>query len=173
MYLELVKHFSSRGMFDDSNWAAYRASRLKHMLLRKRLSIRTLQAERTISKLMPGVADEQAIGPIELFFAVTAWLRSISSLVGIGYGEKPGRVIICAALSIFLYACLYALPNGPTAHQFAASIYFSVVTFTTLGYGDIVPVGLFRFVAGTEALLGILLTGLFLFCLGRRTVSRV
>jgi uncharacterized protein YjbI with pentapeptide repeats len=172
MYLELIKHFSSRGMFDDASWAAYRASRLKHGLLRKRLSIKQLQMERFNSKFMPGLFDQQAIVPIEWFFAISAWLGSTASLVLIGYGERPSRVVLCAAFAISAYAGIYALPCGPTQHQFAASLYFSIVTFTTLGYGDIVPLGLFRLAAGTEALLGILLTGLFLFCLGRRTVSR-
>lgn len=36
-------------------------------------------------------------------------------------------------------------------------VYFSVVTYTTLGFGDIVPVGAIRILAGTEALLGLTL----------------
>lgn len=49
------------------------------------------------------------------------------------------------------------------------SLYFSVVTFTTLGYGDIQPVGnTARAVAGMEALLGAMLTALLVFVLSRR-----
>ena len=33
-------------------------------------------------------------------------------------------------------------------------VYFSAVTFTTAGYGDVVPVGPIRFMAGTESLAG-------------------
>jgi hypothetical protein len=33
-------------------------------------------------------------------------------------------------------------------------LYFSVVTWTTLGYGDIRPVGFARFIAGSEAIVG-------------------
>ena len=36
-------------------------------------------------------------------------------------------------------------------------VYFSVVTYTSLGYGDLVPVGLIRFTAGLEALTGLVL----------------
>ena len=39
------------------------------------------------------------------------------------------------------------------------SIYLSAVTYTTVGFGDIVPVGPVRFVTGTEALTGFLLIG--------------
>ncbi|PRY73370.1 potassium channel family protein [Halomonas ventosae] len=36
-------------------------------------------------------------------------------------------------------------------------VYFSAITYTTLGYGDLVATGPIRFVAGTEALLGFML----------------
>jgi hypothetical protein len=52
---------------------------------------------------------------------------------------------------------------------FARSLYFSVVTFTTLGYGDYQPVGPFsKALAGAESLAGALLVALFVFVLGRR-----
>jgi hypothetical protein len=38
-------------------------------------------------------------------------------------------------------------------------LYFSMETFTSLGYGDIVPSGPLRFLAGVEALNGLLLIG--------------
>jgi len=41
-------------------------------------------------------------------------------------------------------------------HLFDA-IYFSAVTFTTVGYGDLAPVGPIRFLSGTEALTGFVL----------------
>lgn len=52
---------------------------------------------------------------------------------------------------------------------FLKSLYFSIVTFTTLGYGDIQPVGnLARALAGIESLLGALLTALLVFVLSQR-----
>ena len=36
-------------------------------------------------------------------------------------------------------------------------IYYSFVTLTTLGYGDIIPIGHIRFTAGSEALTGLVL----------------
>ena len=39
-------------------------------------------------------------------------------------------------------------------HDFVASVYFSVVTFTTLGYGDLQPTKDVRLWAASEALLG-------------------
>jgi voltage-gated potassium channel Kch len=43
--------------------------------------------------------------------------------------------------------------------SFSAAIYFSAETYTSLGYGDIVPTGDLRLLAGVEALNGLLLIG--------------
>lgn len=39
----------------------------------------------------------------------------------------------------------------------ASCAYFSFITYTTLGYGDIVPIGQLRFLAGLESLTGLVL----------------
>ena len=48
-----------------------------------------------------------------------------------------------------------------TGHMSSASdfIYYSVVTYTSLGFGDILPTGGMRLLSGVEALLGLLLIG--------------
>jgi hypothetical protein len=43
--------------------------------------------------------------------------------------------------------------------SFAGALYFSAETYTSLGYGDVVPTGDLRLVAGVEALNGLLLIG--------------
>lgn len=53
--------------------------------------------------------------------------------------------------------------NLPTKPDFWAYIYFSVVTFTTLGFGDIVPLtGWARFAVWTEVAFGYYMLGVFL-----------
>lgn len=44
--------------------------------------------------------------------------------------------------------------EGPTSEY----LYYSAVTYTTLGYGDITPVGAIRFVAAAESLTGLVLS---------------
>lgn len=39
------------------------------------------------------------------------------------------------------------------------SVYFSAMTYSTVGFGDVVPIGPIRLLAGTEGLLGLLLIG--------------
>ena len=54
----------------------------------------------------------------------------------------------------FLYAWRGAMPDFTTA------AYFSAVTYTTTGYGDLVLPEEWRLVGGVEALTGILMCGL-------------
>jgi hypothetical protein len=58
-------------------------------------------------------------------------------------------------------------PAGVFA-TFRRATYFSTVTFTTLGYGDLLPRGKARFVAGIEALTGALYMSMLVVVLARR-----
>ena len=56
---------------------------------------------------------------------------------------------------------------------FSRMLYFSAVTITTVGYGDVVPLtGAARFFAALEATLGIILLGLFISSLASRTTRK-
>ncbi|WP_435195821.1 potassium channel family protein [Natronomonas sp. EA1] len=95
------------------------------------------------------------------------WLTN--RLLGLlaGYGERPSRVLGLALAVLTFFTAAYAA-FGVTA-GLSESIYFSIVTFTTLGYGDIVPpTDVTRLLAATEAICGAFLTALFVFTLGRR-----
>lgn len=82
------------------------------------------------------------------------------------------RHVVAAALDLVLllvsFAAVYqkigiidnTQPDSPVIHSFTASLYYSVVTFTTLGYGDFYPVGPGRVLAGIQALTGYLILGL-------------
>lgn len=95
------------------------------------------------------------------------WLTN--QLLGLlaGYGERPSRVLALASAVLAVFAAAYAALG--VTEGLLESIYFSTVTFTTLGYGDITPAtdGT-RLLAATEALCGAFLTALFVFTLGRR-----
>jgi hypothetical protein len=78
-----------------------------------------------------------------------------------GYGERPSRILLVALFLICSYAGSYHFvewideKGQPLQMSIWDNIYFSVVTFTTLGYGDITPkTNLLKILAGSEALLG-------------------
>ena len=57
----------------------------------------------------------------------------------------------------------YMEVNGaPKNLTISEAFYFSVITMTTLGYGDIVPYGNFRWIVITEVLLGVIYLGVFI-----------
>jgi len=103
--------------------------------------------------------------------------RIISRMVDLfcGYGESPMRVVLFSMFLIWICSVAYFFlgttatntytvqEHGFLAHflEFANAVYFSVVTFTTLGYGDISPVGFARFVAAFEAFVGSFTMALF------------
>jgi len=49
--------------------------------------------------------------------------------------------------------------HGAQQMAFLDYLYFSIVTYTSLGFGDIYPVGYMRLLAGIEALMGLLMIG--------------
>jgi hypothetical protein len=71
------------------------------------------------------------------------------------------------AAEIFLYAVAFYLlvrylnvgSLGSGRPSLALCLYFSAETYTSLGYGDILPAGDLRLLAGMEALNGLLLIG--------------
>ena len=146
------------------------------------------EASRDYYKKRKNVRRREAweFGPYSRALAQEAWRWTT------GYGANPWRVIATATFIIVSCAVLYPLlggiqetANGKTITYsvknletnrlyflvfgvFLRSLYFSTVTFTTLGYGDIEPVtGMPRAIAGLEALLGQLLMALLVFVLTR------
>ena len=94
-----------------------------------------------------------------------------------GYGEQPIRVILCSLAFVSICAVLYFFLHINTGmnfigyhpgagflrnlEDFGNCFYFSIVTFTTLGYGDITPHGWARPLAAFEAFCGSFTLALF------------
>jgi voltage-gated potassium channel len=61
-------------------------------------------------------------------------------------------------ITVWAWAYMILLPEA-VLDTFEEAIYFSFVTFTTLGYGDITLPNIWRILSGYEALNGVLLIG--------------
>lgn len=82
-------------------------------------------------------------------------------------------VVIFAAfgahlVEIWLFAIAYYLLaghfsiggfSGLASYRLVDYLYFSTETYTSLGYGDIVPLGGMRFMTGIETIIGLLMIG--------------
>ncbi len=143
-----VKHYFYRnGYYDAARWAAYRELTMerKHFFIKR--------DPRYIPSLLMDLLS--------------------------GYTEKPNRVILASFLMITLFGFIYYafdvamcnLPNACTGKtSLWDSLYFSFITFATVGYGDFTPrPGVwFRLLACVEGFSGPFMAGLYIFTLTRR-----
>jgi hypothetical protein len=70
------------------------------------------------------------------------------------------QIMMYGAAFWWLGRALADLPaTGSASWSLASCLYFSAETFTSLGFGDLVPTGPMRLLAGAECLNGLLLIG--------------
>jgi len=81
----------------------------------------------------------------------------ISLLLGFGI-----IYLICIQSSIPVLQEAGNVTTGGYFDNLFTSLYFSAVTLFSLGYGDVVPVGIGRFLAVIESLIGYVLPAVFL-----------
>lgn len=115
-------------------------------------------------------------------------MRFWSRLVDIicGYGEDPKRVIsfsLAVVVGCAFIFCLTGIAHGDNVYAFhlqdtliedlrtlAYALYYSVVTFTTLGYGDMVALGWGKAVCALEAFVGVFLNSMFLLTFAKKMI---
>ncbi len=145
-YGNLKHYFYGAGLYDAGSWASYRGLKME----------RRHFFEKRDPRFFPSL------------------MMDLLS----GYTEKPGRVILSSVLIVFVFAMFYFAFNVPVYSfgdiqqriDFWDSLYFSFITFTTVGYGDFTPrpVFWFRAAACIEAFSGPFMAGLYIFTLTRR-----
>lgn len=82
------------------------------------------------------------------------------------YGRKPHRIIYFSLMIIILFGFIYWLSSdlisantNNKTFNFGDSLYFSTITFTTLGYGDFSPIGWLKILSAIEAFSGVVNMG--------------
>ena len=94
-----------------------------------------------------------------------------------GWGEKPWRILIWCGITIFIFSGLYCLIGDIAMKEnivksYGTKLYFSGITFTTLGFGGYSPMGGAKVLAFIESFLGIFSIALFVYSFARRTAGR-
>ena len=75
-------------------------------------------------------------------FRDKAWLRWAGSLTQSwlwGYGEKPWRLALVMAFNIVFFGSLLHLVDPLPGKSWWEHVYFSAITYLTVGYGDLAP----------------------------------
>jgi len=117
----------------------------------------------TRMRLRKHIASSSAVMDFHQEHFVLAWIWYALA----NYGRSAGRLAIATVACWLFFACVYVgrhfmISGESCTINFADAMYLSVVTLTTLGYGDIVPLttdGVARFLVGAEALSGIVIIG--------------
>jgi voltage-gated potassium channel len=85
-------------------------------------------------------------GPMTLFHAVS---------------RTSGMLLLLHFIEMVMWAVLFlSLPEKGGLKNFSEALYFSIITFTTLGYGDITLSEQWNLLSGAEAMVGITVFGL-------------
>jgi uncharacterized protein YjbI with pentapeptide repeats len=83
----------------------------------------------------------------------------------IGFGEKPFRTFLISSLGVLFFAIAYMINGlnitGMDNTKFGTYLHFSIVTFTTVGYGNITPIGPSIVLSSLEMIFGVIMIALF------------
>ena len=119
------------------------------------------------------------------------WCKQNTLRLLCGYGERPLRVIGMAIIIVIFSAFLFqywgivmgehtteeqiidydlnlAFPTWNGVKDYLQCLYYSFVTFTTLGYGDVHPIGCSKIIACAESFTGAFFIALFVLVFGRK-----
>lgn len=126
-----------------------------------------------VQVIPPGLPRSIFIVALAFFFLVSyGWqliLRVRVILAGTPHLLRHGMIAVAEVAGMLLaFGAVYqklgiidtTRSGSPVVHEFWISVYYSVVTFTTLGYGDFYPQGIGRALAGMQALTGYIVLGL-------------
>lgn len=145
----------SMGRFLDASELAYQERTYERYLLHRRA--------------FPG-AGEKAGSRLRAF---ALWLDSLLFNWLWGYGERPWRLVPSMLFMIFAFGTLQFALDGVPGRGWWEHVYFSGITFCSVGYGDLVPEQpIPRALAIAEGILGITFLGLLIASATKRIMTR-
>lgn len=89
-----------------------------------------------------------------------------------GYGERPWQAFGSAVIIVLVAALIYFAIGTLTPNTFPHSLYYSMVSFTALGYGSWAPepMGWVKWLGACEAFVGVFIMALFLITFTRKMI---
>jgi len=102
-----------------------------------------------------------------------AWANSMLQNAIWGYGEKPWRLALVMLANILLFGALLYAVDGLPDKGFWEHVYFSGITYLTVGYGDLAPgTPLARFISVLNAGVGIGTFGMLIASVTKKIMHR-
>ncbi len=180
-YIDLKNYFNSEGLYEKSGEYYVREWIVKGKVQRTAglLDKEHLKTNRFMPYYLPISFKYMENRMFPLLVAIESRMKWIFNKIVYHtsrYGESSIRVLLSSLTIIFLYATFYWTSHGITpgadsyVPTFSESIYFSVVTFTTLGYGDYHPKPSFQLIATSEAIIGAFILAFFVVVVSRRLI---
>ncbi|MHC1597987.1 MAG: pentapeptide repeat-containing protein [Candidatus Methanofastidiosia archaeon] len=180
-YIDLKNYFNSEGLYEKSGEYYVREWIVKGKVQRTAglLDKEHLKTNRFMPYYLPISFKYMESRMFPLLVAIESRMKWIFNKIVYHtsrYGESSIRVLLSSLAIIFLYAAFYWTSHGITpgvdsyVPTFSESIYFSVVTFTTLGYGDYHPKPSFQLIATSEAIIGAFILAFFVVVVSRRLI---
>lgn len=150
----LKENFNSTGQYDDEDEAYIEF---------KRNEAKAILTESLRKKKLSALWQLPSYGFKKLVFD---WMGL--------YATSPLRVVLSNVVMIFAFAFIFTIvpyfadthlttinPNDPFWTKFWTGAYYTGITYFTVGYGEIVPVGILRLVADLTAFIGVFMMSYF------------
>lgn len=145
-YKELEDIFRNHFMIEKENEIYYKRTALNHILYWEKIK-------------------QKKIGIKEKSKEFVSCVVSYIIYKFCGYGEKRFKAFLFIFTTILFFSIIYyccdliQFSTSTEEITFCHSFYFSAITFTSLGYGDIIPIGFGRILVIWEIILGLLMYG--------------
>lgn len=173
VYMSLKNNFKSIGEYEDEKWAHLKA----RIMERNRLYRLGFLKDRNCDSLALERWEPEDNDKIFESPSKARWKYRLECFQNmLGYGENPFIFFGLSAITIFAFSFIFLLSGFDygsepinrdvasfffdfrgTLSDLGTAVYVSIVTFSTLGYGDACPTGVTRIFASIEALLGLVL----------------
>ncbi len=152
----------------------------------KYMGIRGIDSSYGNALFKRAAADQDYLDTLENHWKGDKWLTYLFKMWGlIDYGRSIKRVVAIAFGTMILFGLIYCTFPGflgldctpgtqdCNRHSWFTPFYFSIVTFTTLGFGDITPKNLVgELIVSFEVIFGYAVLGLLISVLADKVVRR-